>query len=103
SGGRCARRRGKCRIMTLTSSLLHSQNDANSSRSSSGVSKSDEKMVVGTTETAESSGAAGWRFRRRAFITVFPFVKLSLGPTLQRRVWTAGNLSPTVEPRRRQG
>src|SRR5216684_9164944 len=74
SGGRCWRSRGKCRMRTRTSSLLQSQKPDSSSRSSSGVSKSDEKTVgVGATATFPVSSAD--RLRRRGFMTVFPWWK----------------------------
>jgi hypothetical protein len=41
-----ARRSGKCRIITRTSSLLQSQKLVSNSRSSSGVNRSEEKVVT---------------------------------------------------------
>jgi hypothetical protein len=52
SGGRQARNSlGKCRRSTLTSSLLQSQKLVSKSLSSSGVSRSDEKVVKGDSAT----------------------------------------------------
>src|SRR5438477_11754247 len=51
SGGRWARRRGKWRSSTRTNSLLQSQKLVSSSRSSSGVSRSDEKVVTVGSDT----------------------------------------------------
>src|SRR5262249_17988620 len=70
-GGRCWRNRGKCRISTRTSSLLQSQKLARSSRSSSGVSRSEEKIVVVGSRVATSPCAVE-RLRRRGFIAVLP-------------------------------
>src|SRR5688572_707873 len=69
SGGRCCRKRGKLRISTRTSSLLHSQKPASNSRSSSGVSRSEEKIVVGARATG--SPCAGRRLRVRGFMAAF--------------------------------
>src|SRR5260370_1135875 len=68
--GRCARMRGKCLIRTFTSSVLFSQNVAKSARSSSGVSKSDEKMVVVASKDTFSSGASGGRLRAFVFVVM---------------------------------
>src|SRR5260370_25567991 len=76
-GGRCERSRGKCRMSSLTSSLLHSQKPFNSSRSSSGVSRSEEK-IFGDETTTDSSRATG-RFLRWVFIAFLPTVKLFSG------------------------
>src|SRR4051794_18571248 len=65
-GGECCRRRGKFRFRTRTNSFLHSQKLPSSSRSSSGVKRSEEKIVVGAMET--ESPCAGWRLRRRGFM-----------------------------------
>src|SRR5712691_7554868 len=67
--GRCALNRGKLRIKIFTSSVLQSQKFVKSSRSSSGVSKSEEKIVVGGAETSLSSGRRRLRFG--AFIAMF--------------------------------
>src|SRR5262252_3163772 len=69
SGGRWARKRGKCRINTRTNSLLCSQKVDRSSRSSSGVRRSEEKMVVGGEPTTIGSTGAGWRFFRWVFMS----------------------------------
>src|SRR5262245_35774528 len=79
SGGRCCRSRGKCRISTRTSSLLHSQKPVRSSRSSSGVRRSEEKMVVVGSRTT-TSPCAGGRLRRRGFIAVLPHLGWFSGP-----------------------
>ncbi len=71
--GRCWRRREKLRISTRTNSLLVSQKSASSARSSSGVNRSEEKIVVGATGVVVSS-VTGWRFRRRVFMAVFPYI-----------------------------
>src|SRR5439155_17531601 len=76
-GGRCERSRGKCRMSSLTSSLLHSQNPFNNSRSSSGVSRSEEK-ISGDETTTDSSRATG-RFLRWVFIAFLPTLKLFSG------------------------
>src|SRR5262249_8717965 len=56
-----------------TSSFFVSQKSASNSRSSSGVSRSDEKMVVGV--TADISSVSG-RLRRRVFVAIsFPTSK----------------------------
>src|SRR5262249_40652391 len=70
NGGRCERNRGKWRIRTRTNSLLHSQKPVSNSRSSSGVSRSEEK-IVGEVKEIEFSGAS-WRVRRCVFIAVLP-------------------------------
>src|SRR5690349_17151865 len=72
--GRCWRRREKLRISTRTSSLLVSQKSASNSRSSSGVRRSEEKIVVGA--TGVGSSVTGWRFRRRVFMAIFLFLHL---------------------------
>src|SRR5690242_6363230 len=77
------------------SSLLHSQKLASSSRSSSGVSRSEEKIAGGTIETAFSSGAA-WRFRRCCvFITVLP---LPLSCTSQKEAAIESYLQQRYNP-----
>src|SRR5687767_4448016 len=99
SGGRCERSLGKKRMRALTSSLLHSQKIAKSSRSSSGVSKSEEKMVVEVSMTIVLSGAFAGRLRRWVFMAVLPLGKkvvfasrllIKLGP-LAQAPWQAGN------------
>src|SRR5438067_9573831 len=74
SGGRWARSRGKWRIKRRTNSLLCSQNRARSSRSSSGVSRSEEKIVVLGWRGTGSSGATlgAGRLRRWVFIGYLP-------------------------------
>src|SRR6516164_3528954 len=74
-GGRCERSLGKWRIITLTSSVLQSQKPVNNSRSSSGVNKSEEKMVGVAKETVFPGAAR--RLRRLAFIAVLPNVDLT--------------------------
>src|SRR5262245_40178710 len=101
SGGRCWRSRGKWRINTRTSSLLHSQKLASSSRSSSGVNRSEEKIVVGASDTV--SPCAGWRLRRRGFMAV----RSLLLEEVHTRYATASLPPPCVEgkagPLRREG
>src|SRR5579884_1347860 len=79
NGGLCERKRGKCRIKSMTNSTLVSQKPVSNSRSSSGVNKSEEKIAGGVKETA-GSGAFGWRFRRWVFMVVLP--KLRRGNTV---------------------
>ncbi len=93
-GGRCCRKRGKPRISARTSSLLHSQNPPSNSRSSSGVSRSEEKMVVGASETV--SPCAGWRLRRRGFMAAIPCLENELELTSNGDPWC-------VPPRSRCG
>src|SRR5262245_8536876 len=68
-GGRWARKRGKCRIKTRTNSLLCSQKVERSSRSSSGVRRSEEKMVVGGEPMTIGATGAGWRLFRWVFMS----------------------------------
>ena len=63
-----------CGSSTRTNSLLVSQKSASNSRSSSGVSRSEEKIVVGATGVGSSVTTTGWRFRRRVFMAVFPYI-----------------------------
>src|SRR6476469_3105899 len=69
SGGRWAcSSRGKLRKSTRTSSLLQSQKLVNSSRSSSGVSRSDEKVV---NEDSATLAVCPDRLRLAVFMAAF--------------------------------
>src|SRR5262245_35201693 len=71
NGGRLARRCGYWRRRMRTSSLLQSQKAASSSRSSSGVSRSDENVVrAGVSETGSATTAA--RFFLTDFMAILP-------------------------------
>src|SRR3954463_4291917 len=71
SGGRLARSSvGKWRSSTRTSSLLQSQKLVSSSRSSSGVSRSDEKVV---TEVSATLADCPDRLRLTVFMADFAF------------------------------
>src|SRR5262245_26112445 len=72
SGGRFARKCGKCRIKTRTNSLLQSQNVVSSSRSSSGVSNSEEKVVTGVSTICLTDDTACFFFRTGDFMAILP-------------------------------
>src|SRR5437660_638457 len=84
-----------------TSSLLVSQKSARSSLSSSGVNRSEEKMVVGV--TADCSSVVGWRLRRRVFIAIlFPTARGLSQPEATTRLRSVGAVQ-TTQPRRGDG
>jgi hypothetical protein len=68
SGGRDALSSGEWRIRTLASSVLQSQKLVSSSRSSSGVRRSDEKVII----DGSSSTAVGALLFRLAVFMVTP-------------------------------
>src|SRR5438477_9247764 len=71
-------------MRTRTSSLLFSQKVASSSRSSSGVSRSDENMVVVESKGTVSSGAAVRRLRLFVFMAVLPLQNQETSRATQR-------------------
>src|SRR5262245_51369937 len=82
-GGRCWRKFGKWRIRTRTNSLLQSQKLVNSSRSSSGVSRSEENVVRG--EIVAALAEAKVRLLRTAFMLIdsSSVRKLRRGPAVR--------------------
>src|SRR5438132_347339 len=62
-------------MRNFTNSLLHSQKVASKARSSSGVKRSDEKMVCVVSIAIASSGAFFRRLTALVFIAVFPLLK----------------------------
>src|SRR5437764_15484294 len=71
-------------MRTRTSSLLFSQKVASSSRSSSGVNRSEEKIVVVESNETASSGAAVRRLRRWVFMAVLPLDNQETSRATQR-------------------
>src|ERR1700692_3715140 len=102
SAGRWARSFGKYRMRALTSSLLHSQKVASNSRSSSGVSKSDEKMVVVVSMATEISGA-GWRLQRWVFMAVPSHLRVILEPNSGESRSLTHAPRASNEPHKRRG
>src|SRR6266849_5392284 len=101
-GGRCCRRRGKWRMRTRTSSVLQSQKSESSERSSSGVSRSEEKTVVGVTATSFVADFAAGRFSLRDFMRFSPGGKNKLyPPTAQKQQKTTQRSTASAGQRRR--
>src|SRR5262249_35751180 len=77
------------------------QKPVNSSRSSSGVSRSDEK-IVGEEKETEFSGAS-WRVRRCVFIAVLPSKNCLEPGSSSESGLPAAPQRPTITRRKRQG
>src|SRR5260370_21074850 len=92
NGGRNCRRFWKWRIRTRTNSLLQSQKLVSNSRSSSGVSRSDENVVSGE-NVATTLGVTRVRLLRTAFISVRSFLEKGVGRRCPRPGTVWGRLS----------